>query len=134
MAEYLEAESALVPAAKSRFPQARVATETPANLGDVLPCIVITRFGGTDDAIWTFDNPNVDFDVYAATRAQARTLAHEVRTWVRSELPGSTITDAAGNKGFVHRTQTVSGPVWTPYDNTNVRRFVYGAAIRIHSI
>lgn len=128
MTEYVEAEPALVAAAKAKFTGTRIATETPANLADVLPCIVITRFGGTEDTFYTFDNPSIDFDCYAATRKAARTLAHQVRTWVRQELPGSTIGGA-----FVLRTQTISGPIWTPYENTNVRRFTYSAQIRLHS-
>lgn len=127
MAEYVEAEAALVAAAKTKFSSARVATETPSDLTS-LPVIVIQRFGGLEDEVYTFDNPNVDFEVYAATRAAARTLAYEVRTWVRKELPGTIISGAA-----VSRTRTISGPVWTPYDNTNVRRFTYSAAIRLHS-
>lgn len=128
MAEYVEAELALVTAAKAKFTGTRVATETPGNLADVLPCIVISRFGGVEDEVYTFDNPNVDFECYAATRAAARTLAHQVRTWVRKELPGTSISGAA-----VSRTRTISGPAWTPYDNTGVRRFTYSATIRLHS-
>lgn len=124
-----EAESVLVTALKAAFPGVRIATETPADLGDVLPCIVVSRFGGTEDEIYTFDNPNVDFDCYEATRALARTLAHDVRTWVRRDLPGQTVAGA-----FIARTQTVTGPIWTPYDNTNVRRFTYAAQIRMHSL
>jgi hypothetical protein len=128
MSEYVEAEDALQAAAKAKFTTAHVSTETPSNLADVLPCIVVQRFGGVEDVVYTFDNPNVDFEVYAATRAAARTLAHKVRTWVRKELPGTSISGAA-----VSRTRTISGPAWVPYDNTTVRKFVYSAAIRLHS-
>lgn len=125
---YAEAELVLVAGLKTAFPGKRIATETPADLATVLPCIVVTRFGGTEDSVYVFDNPSVDFDCYAATRAEARTLAHQVRTWVRRDLPGQTVGGA-----FVLRTQTITGPIWTPYDNTNVRRFTYAAQIRLHT-
>lgn len=125
---YAEAELVLVTGLKAAFPSARIATETPADLNDVLPCIVVTRFGGTEDEFYTFDNPSMDFDCYAATRAAARTLAHQVRTWVRRDLPGQTVGGA-----FISRTQTVTGPIWTPYDNTTLRRFTYAAQIRLHT-
>jgi hypothetical protein len=125
---YVEAELALEAAAKAKFTSARVSTETPSNLADVLPCIVIQRFGGAEDEVYTFDNANIDFEVYAATRAAARTLAHQVRTWVRKDLPGSIISGAA-----VSRTRTISGPAWVPYANTTVRKFIYSATIRLHS-
>lgn len=128
MTDYAEAEDVLQAAAAAKFTGKRVTTETPSNLADVLPCIVITRFGGAEDEVYTFDNANVDFDVYAATRGAARTLAHQVRTWVRKELPGTTIGSAA-----VGRTRTITAPVWTPYDNTAVRRFTYSARIRLHT-
>jgi hypothetical protein len=128
MSEYVEAEEALRIAAAAKFTTSRVATETPSKLAEVLPCIVIQRFGGLEDEVYTFDNANVDFEVYAATRAAARTLAYQVRTWVRKDLPGSIISGAA-----VSRTRTISGPAWTPYENTKVRKFIYSAAIRLHS-
>lgn len=136
MTTYAEAESVMVAALKVAFPTARVLTETPDNLADVLPCIRVARFGGAEDYIYTFDNATMDFDCFAATRGEARTLAHAVRTWVRRDLPGQTISYDDGNGGTasasVSRTRTFSGPVWTPYENTNVRRFTYSAAIRLH--
>lgn len=129
MTEYAEAEAVLQDALAVKFPAAHVCTETPSNLADVLPVIRITRFGGADDEVYTFDTPEVDFDCYAATRAASRLLAHQVRTFVRNELPGVKVGAA-----FVHRTRSIQGPTWTPYDNTNIRRFTYSAAIRLHSL
>ena len=126
---YADAEAVLVTALAAHFTSARVCTETPDNLADVLPCIRVTRFAGGADEVYTFDNPNVDFDCYAATRAAASTLAYEVRSYVRSTLPGTTVSGA-----FIARAQDILGPHWTPYDNTSLRRFTYSAAIRLHSL
>ena len=124
-----EAELVLVAALKAHFSTARVATETPGTLETVLPCIVVTRFGGSEDEVSTFDNPAMDFDCYAATRGEARTLAHAVRDCIRNDLPGQIFAGAA-----ISRTRTISGPTWTPYDNTALRRFTYSARIRLHSL
>lgn len=128
-----EAEAVLVAWLKTAFPSARVVTETPANLGDLVASgtnvIAVSRFGGADDEIRVFDNPVMDFDCYAPTRAAARTLAHEVRASIRADLPGETVAGA-----FIERARTISGPLWTPYDNTTLRRFTYSAQIRLRSL
>lgn len=124
-----EAESVLVAWLEGVFPAARICTETPADLADVVPCIQVSRFGGSDDEVPTFDNASMDFDCYAATRAAARTLAYDVRSSLRNDLPGQTVGGA-----FVGRVRSISGPSWTPYDNTKLRRFTYSAQIRLHSL
>lgn len=129
MADYPTAERVLTTWLAQQFSDARVATETPSNLADVLPCIVVTRFGGSDDAFWTYDNASMDFDCYDVDRVGARTLAHQLRTAVRRDLPGQTVAGA-----FIARTQSINGPIWTPYDNIDVRRFTYSAAIRLHAL
>ncbi len=129
MTGYAEAEAVLVTALAAGFPDALVCTETPSNLADELPCIRITRFAGGADSVYTFDNPQVDFDCYAATRAAARTLAYAVRTYIRATLPGTTADSA-----FIARTQDILGPHWTPYDNTSLRRYTYSAALRLHAL
>lgn len=134
MTAYPEAETVLVAAAAAHFTGKRVCTETPDDLADVLPCIRITRFAGGADEVYTFDNPSIDFDCYAATRAAAQTLAYEVRTWVRNTLPGTTIGDDTTGRAFVARSQDILGPHWTPYDNTSLRRFTYSAALRLHAL
>lgn len=124
-----DAELVLVAWLHDAFPDARVVTETPANLQDVLPCIRVTRFGGADEEVSTFDNPTLDFDCYAATRADARSLAYAVRSSIRNDLPGQTRAGA-----FASRSRTLAGPVFTPYDDTTLRRFTYSAQIRLHSL
>lgn len=127
----VSAESALVEWLTSAFPAARVVTETPADLVANLPCIRVTRFGGVDEYIWTFDNPTMDFDCYAASRAAARDLAYQVRASLRRDLPGRIVGGV-----FVLSCRTFSGPVWTPYDNTTngLRRFTYSAELRLQEM
>jgi len=112
----------------AQFPSARVARELPANLGDVLPVIQPSRFGGSDDAL-TLDSANVDIDVYAADYATAASLAGQVRSAVRLHLPGYAASGAA-----VQSVSTISAPRWVPYDNTSLRRFTAAYRITIHSI
>jgi hypothetical protein len=112
----------------AQFPTARVVTETPANLADVLPVIEVTRFGGSDEVI-VLDSANIDVDVYAATRDAARTLGEQVRTALRLHLPGYASAGAA-----VQSVTTISAPRWVPYDNTSLRRFNAAYRITIHSI
>jgi hypothetical protein len=104
-------------------------TELPADLaGDT---VRITRISGTDSGQFSvYEDAIVDFECFASTRQAARTLAYAVRDYLRNTLPGETV-DA---KAFVVAVRSVNGPVWVPYDNTAVRRFVYTAQVRIHSI
>jgi hypothetical protein len=123
------AESVLVTWLKHAFPTARVVTETPHNLADVLPCIQVSRFGGADEYVSSFDNPSMDFDCYSASRIEARQLAYDVRSSLRDDLPGEVVDGAS-----IVRVRTISGPTWTPYNNTNLRRFTYSAQIRLRSL
>lgn len=125
----VDAESVLIAWLRAAFPTARICTETPDNLADVLPCIQVRRFGGIDDEIPTFDNANIDFDCFESTYDKASALAHDVRSSIRNDLPGQTILNT-----FASRARTFSGPSQTPYDNTNLRRFTYSAQIRLHSL
>lgn len=129
---YAEAETVLVAAAVAHFTGKRICTETPNDLAAVLPAIRITRFGGASDYIYTFDNPRVDFDCYAASRGAAQTLAYDVRAWVRTILPGTTIGNDTIGRAFVARAQDFDGPRFSPYDNTSLRRFTYTAELRLH--
>ena len=123
-----EAEAVLVAALKAGGPAARYVTELPADLtGDT---VRITRISGTDDQFTVYEDAVVDFECFSDTRPKARTLAYAVRDYLRNTLPGETVNASA----FIVAARSVNGPVWVPYDNTAVRRFVYTAQIRIHSI
>ena len=124
-----EAEAVLVAALDASGPSARYCTELPATIsGDT---VRVTRIGGTDDTQFSvYEDAILDFDCFASTRGDARTLAHAVRDYLRNTLPGSKV----GSDAFVVRVRSVNGPVWTPWENTGVRRFTYTAQVRIHSI
>jgi len=123
-----EAELVLKNALEASGPTARYCTELPATLsGDT---VRITRISGTDDQFSVYEDAIVDFDCFAPTRAGARSLAYAVRDYLRNELPGQTVDEAA----FVVAVRSINGPAWLPYDNTAVRRFIYTAQVRIHSI
>ncbi len=117
-----------------QFSTARVLTETPDNLADVVPVLQVTRFGGAD-ALLNVDTANVDVETFdgphdnLSARENARTLAEQVRSSLRLDLPGNTVAGA-----FVAEVATISAPTWTPYDNTNVRRFTASYRITIRSI
>ena len=124
-----EAEAVLVAALNAGGPAARYVTELPATLsGDT---VRVTKVSGTDDGRFSvYEDAVVDFDCFAATRSTARTLAYAVRDYLRNTLPGETVGSAA----FIVAVRSVNGPAWLPYDNTAVRRFIYTAQVRIHSI
>ena len=126
-----EAEAVLVKALGAGFPSPRrVVTELPADISGI-EVIRVTKISGTDEGQFSvFEDAVVDFECFATTRQLARTLAYDVRDYLRNTLPGQTIDAAA----FIVAVRSVNGPVWLPYDNTNVRRFVYTAQVRIHSI
>lgn len=121
------AESALRSAGASAGPAARWVTELPSNLADAVPLVRVAVIGGNDEAVAAFTNPRIDFDCFAGSRDAARTLAYDVRAWVRS-LPGQMAGGA-----FVLRVQNSTEPTWVPYDNTNLRRFIYTAQLRLHT-
>jgi len=124
-----EAEPVLIAALEDGGPSARYCTELPATVvGDT---VRVTRISGTDDGQFSvYEDAIVDFDCFATTRAGGRTLAYAVRDFLRNDLPGT----AVGTDAFVIRVRSVNGPAWLPYDNTNLRRFIYTAQVRIHSI
>lgn len=111
-----------------QFPAARVVTETPGNLADVVPCIEITRYGGGDD-VYTLDVANLDVDVYHSSRAAALDYAEQVRTSLRLHAEGQQV-----NGALIAQVATLSAPKWVPYDNTNIRRISASYRIAIRSI
>jgi hypothetical protein len=127
-ATYTPAETVFLTWLRAEFPDLRVVTELPADLGEALPCIRVTCFGGANESAPGFDNSSMSFDCFAATRDAARTLAYEVRQSVTGKLPGQMVAGCA-----VVRARTTSGPFWTPWDNTSVRRFTVTGQFRLHT-
>jgi len=95
----------------------RSVTETPANLATTLPVVGVDRIGGADPTL-SIDEATVDVDCYHSGRILTRNLALTAQAWIRYLLPGQPM-----GGGVVLRTATIVAPHWTPYDDTNLRRF-----------
>jgi hypothetical protein len=127
---YLDIEAALV-AWLPTVVTVRAVTELPADLDAAIAAsggvARINRLGGPDPTP-SLSLDTVDVESFAATRAAARALALEVQYALRFSLAGH-LTGG----GSISRVQTVSGPAWRPYDDTNVRRFGALYQITTHS-
>lgn len=87
---------------------------TPANLDDLLPFCQVVRYGGADDGVTDF--PAVDVDWFAATRAEALSLARRGHQFL---LSGRLFVASSLIDGVV----TSVGPVERPRPSGNIRRF-----------
>ncbi|MDH6610332.1 hypothetical protein M2164_005967 [Streptomyces sp. SAI-208] len=117
MTALVDIELELITRATARFPDAVVRDELDNNLLNELPTIQIQQIpGGGDDGV-RLTRPLVDIDVYAATRADAITLARQVHDWVTRELRGS-VSDGA----VIGLTKGLTLPAPRPYENTGLRR------------
>lgn len=103
---------------ESAFPTDRICTETPSNLAAVLPAHRVTRVGG-GDRDYVVDSALLTVDTFGATREAARQRAEQVRSSFIVDLPGLTV-----GQGCVRATDTIHAPIWVPWDNTDIRRFV----------
>jgi hypothetical protein len=97
----------------------RCLTDLPADLQQVLPIVQVVRVGGpSHDDNPRFDMPTVSVDCFAEDRNSATGLALDVDEAIREVLPGQTTGGAT-----VTRVQSITGPHWVPYDDTNLRHF-----------
>ena len=117
MTALVDIELELITRGTVRFPQAVVRDELDNRLLEELPTIQINQIPAGDDDGMRLARMLVDIDVYAATRADAITLAREVHAWVTGELRGS----SSGGLVF-GRTGAVTLPAIRPYENTALRR------------
>jgi hypothetical protein len=113
---------------KARITAARILTDLPANLADVLPVIQVGRSGGTTP-LPRIDVAFVDVDCYAASRDAASTLSRQLHDLMLRTLPGYSTAAAT-----VLSVDTQSGPSWRPYDNTTLRRFGASYDLRVKSL
>lgn len=88
-------------------------TETPNPL--VPPLFQVVRIGGPDDGL-SMEFPTLSLHAFAADRHSAKALALVGRQALFAAI-GQTWQGAVCVK-----VTTVAGPVWTPYDNTALRR------------
>lgn len=117
MTALVDIELELIIRGTARFPQAVVRDELDNRLLEELPTIQINQIPAGDDDGIRLARMLVDIDVYAATRADAITLAREVHAWVTGELRGS-----SSSSMVIGRTGAVTLPAIRPYENTALRR------------
>ncbi|CAL9665685.1 hypothetical protein SUDANB1_07199 [Streptomyces sp. enrichment culture] len=117
MTAIVDIELELITRATARFPDAVVRDELDNQLLNELPTIQINQIPAGDDDGVRLARMLVDIDVYAATRADAITLARDVHTWVTGELRGSSTSDLV-----IGRTGAITLPAVRPYENTGLRR------------
>jgi hypothetical protein len=113
----VDIELELITRGQARFPDVVVRDELDNNLLNELPTVQINQIpGGEDDGI-RLARMLVDVDIYAATRADAITLARDVHDWVTRELRGSSTSSLV-----IGRTGAITLPAVRPYENTALRR------------
>jgi hypothetical protein len=125
MSSYADVEAVLVAYLTAAFPAARVGTETPSAMPTQM--IQVERIGGPD-AVPSIDPATVDVECFAATRAGATDLANKVRASLRFAASGYTMLGAT-----IARVDTIVGPGWRPYADTNARRVGATYQITLHN-
>ncbi|WP_109000766.1 hypothetical protein [Streptomyces rishiriensis] len=117
MTAIIDIEAELIPRAQQRWPDAVVRDELDNDLLSELPTIQFEQLpAGGDDGV-RLARFLVDMDVYAASRAEAFTLAREVHAWITGQLRGSSSPTAV-----IGRTGCLTLPAVRPYENTGLRR------------
>lgn len=124
---YADAEQFLLGFLEDQRPDVRGCTELPATLTAALPLWQVDRIGGSDVEPG-IDQATLDLEAFAASRPAAKILAEDARELIRFKLPGY-----SNQFGTALRVETISGPSWRPYDNTNVRRVGATYRITIHA-
>lgn len=107
-------------------PGATVCAELTNALATQVPLVQVQHAAGDDDGI-RLDRAIVQIDTFAATRAGASQLAAAVRGQLLTRLRGA-VTDSA----VFGRVSTIAAPVWMPYENTALRRFVATYQVFFH--
>jgi hypothetical protein len=100
--------------------------DVPQNLPGVVPLIMVSRFGGADRVLG-FDNPAVDIDVFASSRAAAIAHAGKAQRAMLVVLPRQTLTGAV-----ITRVQTIGPPISVPWDSSTVRRVNASYQLGVH--
>lgn len=129
MTALVDIELELITRGTTRFPEAVVRDELDNNLANELPTIQINQIPGGEDDSFRLARMLVDIDVYAASRADAITLARQVHAWVTGELPGS-----SGASVAFGRVGALALPAPRPYENTALRRVGATYAFSCHPV
>lgn len=122
----IDIEALLVAWLQESIEDVTASTETPADLDDNLPWLLVRRTGGPYDG-FRLDQPQVDIAVFAATGPDASALAAQVQVLLHQQL-ARTKTGTA----VVSKVDTISGPHWVPYDNPAMRRYEASYRLTVH--
>jgi hypothetical protein len=125
--EYADAELVIHHYLAAEFPNARVTTDLPADLADVVPLIQPIRIGGGDLAL-SLDSASIDVDCFAATRLAVNRFASDVRAAL-VRAPG--YFDEALHVSV--KSVRVRNFGWRPYVNGNVRSAGMTADVVLHN-
>lgn len=123
---YAVAEKVMIAWLKSAFPTVHPCTETWDGFEKFLPVVKVSRVGDALSQI-SLDGARLDLEVFHSTADGALTLGSQIRAALETHAPGFTA------QGAVIASVLVGGPVWTPYDNTNLRRVELHPAVTFHN-
>ncbi|MEV0830896.1 MULTISPECIES: hypothetical protein [Streptosporangiaceae] len=122
----IDIEAVLVAWLEENVEGASASTETPSDLDDNLPWLLVHRISGPYDG-YRVDRPSVDIATFHTDGPAALNLARQVQALLHNELAGSTYQQAVINK-----VKTNTGPHRVPYDNPNMRRAEASYEFAIH--
>lgn len=124
----MDVDAALVAWLQSLFPTARVATKTPPKLEEALPMVRLRTITGTDVAL-TMERVSVDTQTFwsADDEPAGDVFAQDVRAAFRDRLPRTVLGAAVVTDVVTQR------PVWVPYDNPTVVRYVATHTLMLHA-
>ena len=113
--------------------QARVCTETPQNLADILPVVAVSRTAG-GDLLHLLDRPVVDIDCFGPDRLSSALLARQVYTLMQHYLTGTVKGPTPAASAVVGWVNTVKGPGWLTYQDLAVRRCNATYELYVHPV
>jgi hypothetical protein len=122
----IDIEALLVAWLEETIVGATASTETPSDLDDQLPWLLVQRVSGPYDG-FRVDRPSVDIAVFHTDGPSAVDLALQVQALLHDELARTTYRGAVINK-----VKTNTGPHRVPYDNPNMRRAEANYEFAIH--
>lgn len=122
----IDIEAVLVAWLEETVEGVTASTETPSDLDDQLPWLLVRRVSGPYDG-FRVDRPSVDIATFHTDGPAALNLARQVQALLHNELAGSTYQQAV-----INRVETSTGPHSVPYDNPNMRKAEANYRFAIH--
>jgi hypothetical protein len=111
-------------------PSPRVGIRTPADTSSTYSWVAngfvrVQRVGGPGR--FGIDQPRISVEIFHKDYPSTKVLAAKVRAAFETKLIGFRSPD-----GVVLEVRTDSAPVWAPYDDVNVQRFVASFSLVTH--